>query len=419
MDHQGSENLGPVDRLIVVGASARALAESATAAGREVYAADLFNDADLRAVAAQSIRISFQHYPSSLLAAVRTFPKAPWAYTGAMENHPACIDDLAAANLLAGNAGAVVRAIRDPFLLGAKARTAGFLFPKTRLFPTGLPRDGTWLIKPLASASGRAVYPWMLTTPHPRQEGMIWQQRVTGHPHAASFIITSQDVHLLGLSRQLIGEPWSFSGPYAYGGSITLPAVETPSRLAATALAIGRMLAEQFHLIGAVGVDLIVDGKGRPWIIEVNPRVTASMELHERSTGVSLAAAHLEACGIPHHNAARILSGGDGKVWAKAVLHTSALLPVTIEQVASWQATALSWTEADGGRSAIADIPSAGQTLPPRAPVLTVFANGASTQAALAALRRRAATLAASWPRAVSQPSAAASPPPPHATSTA
>lgn len=383
--------------ILIIGGSGRALAESANAAGWVVYAADLFHDRDLQAIARRSIRVAHRDYPDALMKAAAALPAGPWCYTGAVENHPALIDAIAAQRPLAGNAGAAVRAVRDPRLLAAQARAAGCSFPETRLSPDGLPRDGSWLIKPLASGSGRAIHPWTESTPCCRHEGMLWQQRVKGIPYAASFILTPEHVRLLGLSRQLIGESWSCGGPFAYGGSVALSPEEPPSGLEAAAIAIGGMLAGQFHLVGAVGVDLVVDTDGHPWIIEVNPRVTASMELHERATGISIAASHLEACGLPRPDAAALPAGGDGKVWAKAIVHTPAPLPITRQREADWQIAAAAWTQADGGRPAVADIPTPGQTLAARAPVLTVFASGASADAAVALLRGRAQSLVASW----------------------
>lgn len=420
MIQQGTGFPNPAPRaILIVGGSTRAFAESATAAGWLVHAADLFNDSDLQATAGRSVRVDSREYPYSLIAAAAGFPATPWCYTGAVENHPAVIDALGSRRPLAGNAAAAVRAVRDPARLRTEARAAGLSFPETRDSPAGLPLDGSWLIKPLASASGRAIHLWTATTPRRCETGMLWQQRVMGIPYAASFIIAPQSVRLLGLSRQLIGESWSHCGPFAYGGSVTLSPADAPPQLVPAATAIGHMLAEQFQLVGAVGVDLVVDADGRPWIIEVNPRVTASMELHERSTGVSIAAAHLQACGLPRHDASRLPPRGDGKTWAKAVVHTPASLPITVERLAGWHANAASWTQADGGQAAIADIPTPGQTLAPRAALLTVFARGVSADTAVATLRGRVATLAASWRPAVSLPSAGALPRPPHARNTA
>jgi uncharacterized protein len=393
MDQQGRGNPTAPEPLVIIGASARALAQSATAAGWGVHAADLFNDDDLRSTAVHSVRVDARGYPGSLVAAMTPFPQAVWCYTGAIENHPSLIDDLAAIRPLAGNAGATVRAVRDPALLATATQAAGLMFPSTYATADGLPRDGSFLVKPRASASGRGIHRWASAAPAPDREPLIWQRHVPGVPHAASFIITRGRARLLGLSRQLLGEPWCTGEPFAYGGSITLGSAETPPQLGALATMLGAMLAERFHLVGAVGVDLVIDAGGQPWIIEVNPRVTASMELHERSTGISIAAAHLEACGVVHRTATPPLGEGDGRRWAKAVLHTPVPLAITDERVAFWHTHAAAWSRADGGRPALADIPAAGHTLSARAPVLTVFARGDSAAATRAELRRRVAVL--------------------------
>jgi uncharacterized protein len=414
MSHQGTGGPRPLNPLLVLGGSARALAWSAATAGWAVYAADLFDDEDLRIIAARSVRVDAREYPHSLLAAAESLPPAPWCYTGAVENHPDLIDQLTAIRPLAGNAGAAVRAVRDPLRLGATANAAGLLFPETRLTPAGVPGDGSWLVKPRSSASGRGIHPWLSAAAVTPAKPLLWQRRVRGIPCAASFIMADGRARLLGLSRQLLAEAWCAGGPFAYGGSVTLSAAEMARGLAAQASEIGGMLAEDFRLVGAVGVDLVIDSDGRPWIIEVNPRVTASMELHERATRISVAAAHLAACGMTGPTAGSAPSATD-TVWAKAIVHTPEPLAITVDLTARWAAIAAAWTRADGGQQAIADIPTPGQTIAPRAPVLTVFARGDSAAGALAVLRRRVDMLSSTWRQWVSRPSAAAAPPPHHA----
>jgi predicted ATP-grasp superfamily ATP-dependent carboligase len=48
-----------------------------------------------------------------------------------------------------------------------------------------------------------------------------------------------------------------------------------------------------------------------------------------------------------------------------------------------------SWTQADGGWPALADIPRPGQTIPAGAPVVTIFAVSRSADDATALLRER------------------------------
>src|SRR5687767_11650245 len=98
-----------MEPLIILGASARAAAQSAARGGFAPYAADLFADEDLRACC-PAVQVS--DYPAGLEAAAREFPPGPWMYTGGLENHPALVDRIATQRPLWGNSGTVIRAVR-------------------------------------------------------------------------------------------------------------------------------------------------------------------------------------------------------------------------------------------------------------------------------------------------------------------
>src|SRR6266481_3262332 len=100
--------------LIVLGASARAAAFSARRAGFQPYAIDLFADRDLAAICpAEKIR----RYPYDFLVSLAAAPRAPWIYTGGLENFPRLVDLLATLRPLLGNPGSVLRQVRDPLRL--------------------------------------------------------------------------------------------------------------------------------------------------------------------------------------------------------------------------------------------------------------------------------------------------------------
>ena len=50
-----------------------------------------------------------------------------------------------------------------------------------------------------------------------------------------------------------------------------------------------------FGLVGWFGVDYILRD-GIPWPVEINPRYTASLEIHELASGRSLLPEHRHAC---------------------------------------------------------------------------------------------------------------------------
>lgn len=381
--------------LVVVGASVRALACSATRAGWLVHAGDLFADADLRATAAAITRVAGRGrhgYPQGLAAVLETSPPGPWCYSGALENHPDLLDAMAARRPLAGNGGVVVRAVRDHARLHAALAEAGLDAPATFSSPRGLPTDGSFLVKPRRSAGGRGIRPW-----HGGRAptGHVWQERVAGRSWSLSFLCGAGRGRLWGASRQLVGRAWCHASPFAYCGSV---AVDPSSLLAPTrshARRLGDLLGGSFGLVGLVGADVVLDASGRLHVIEINPRPTASMELTERMGAGSLAADHLAACGVASPRARTVARpAGSGATWAKAVLFAPRPIHVTPSRAERLAALSAAWTARDGW-PAVADIPSTDSHIPAGSPVVTLFASATSETLARRRLRERTERLLA------------------------
>ena len=100
--------------LLIVGASVRAAAESASRAGFQPFAIDLFNDVDLKRIA--KCRLS-TNYPYDLPALAADFPPMPMLYTGALENYPDIITELSKTHNLLGNTAERIQKLRDPIQL--------------------------------------------------------------------------------------------------------------------------------------------------------------------------------------------------------------------------------------------------------------------------------------------------------------
>ena len=380
---------------MILGASCRAAAASATAAGLEVHAADLFGDLDLRAA---SFRIA-EPYPAGLAAAAAGFPPAPWLFTGALENYPDLIASIAETRFLAGCRPEAIRLVRDPDHLAAAVFQVGLAFPDTRRDPRGIPTDGSWLVKPLRSAGGHGIRPWRGSGDAARQGGLpvgsIWQRRLAGQSWSVAYLLTPQGGRLIGLTRQFIGRRWCGAGPFAYSGSVTVAKPRGRSPWAGQLQQLGDLLAGAFDLRGLVGVDLLRDRQNRLHVIEINPRPTASMELFERSSGRSLIAAHLAACGLPQSSLPRHRDPGRGS-WAKVILFSDRLLSIDEAVVTGLEAAAACPSD---GWPRVADIPRPPSAISAGRPVCTVFAHGETPQAASRRLRQRAGAVASALRR--------------------
>lgn len=385
-------------KLVVVGASVRGFAASAARAGWTVFAADLFRDLDLIETAEAAVLMTGLDATASRgpIAACAAFPAAAWCYTGGLENHPAVIaaitaDQQSARRPLFGSSPEAVRAVRDVDRLAAAIRRIGLCFPETRHRAAGVPPDGSFLVKPAGAAGGRGIRRWYGVDDQDRRPlPRHWQRFIAGRSWAASYVLGPPTPRLLGISRQFTGLPWCHAPMFAYCGSVDVPLTRIAPEVRTQLDRLGRTLADGFGLVGLVGVDLVVDAGRRLHVIEVNPRPTASMELHERATGESLAATHVAACGGP--TAQRFEPPSTPSAWAKCVLFARSMVQVTPATVAAVAHSAGAWSDADGW-PAVADIPAPPQLIAAGRPLITVFARGRMPAAALRRLARRTAAV--------------------------
>jgi len=239
--------------LLIVGASVRAAASSAIRAGFTPYGIDLFADIDLMS---QARCLRARPFPAAVPGVAEQMPEAPWMYTGAFENHPDIVHRLSRQRQLYGNMPDVLRAVRDPHRWTDALRDAGLSVPEVFRDHHELPRDGTWLRKPLRSSAGTGLERWTA-------ESMIatsgnddyFQRYVDGVSCSGIFVGAAGRSIFLGATEQLIGTPWCGATGFQYAGSIGPLALSDPETHRWSR--IGSVLGERFGLTGLVGVDAV------------------------------------------------------------------------------------------------------------------------------------------------------------------
>ena len=263
--------------LVIVGASIRAAAFSALRGGFQPAGADLFADQDLSIPV-----IPVNRYPEQLSHALDNWPETDWLYTGALENHPLLVGQMARKSRLLGNSRTILEKLGRPLDLFRLLTGASLACPRMVLEPPETPSG--WLRKPIHSAGGFGIQPATNAAP-PRSPGRVYyQEHVPGTPASALFLATPGGTVLLGLTRQLVGCDFTAAAPYAYCGSIGPLAMPPP--LHSEVETMGKLLAGHYSLVGLFGIDLVIQQQ-RPWFIELNPRYPASAEILERATVTS------------------------------------------------------------------------------------------------------------------------------------
>jgi predicted ATP-grasp superfamily ATP-dependent carboligase len=375
--------------LTIVGASARAAAGSARRAGLVPWAADLFADADLRAMVAGAVRCPAGQYPRALLDILRDGPPGPWMYTGGLENHPNLVRRMAEVRPLWGNGPNALVACRSPFHVEHILREKGLAAPEVRCAGAELPDYCSWLRKPLAGSAGRGIA--FAGSPDPAAGGRpthYFQRFVPGPSMSAVFVRARGEVRLLGVTEQLIGEEWLNAPPFRYAGNVG--PVEPAAGLRHDLIRVGDVLGERCGLLGLFGADFVLHD-GRPWVVEVNPRYPASVEVLELATGVLALSLHRTA--FDPDAAAPPRRPAGPPVVGKAVLYA----PRDFEMPPYDPSHYYSHMLGDEVRAArhlagvhFADIPGPGEVIERGWPVLTVLAEGDDRERCLAALRERA-----------------------------
>jgi hypothetical protein len=360
--------------VLIAGVSVRALAESAARAGADVIALDAYGDLDLRHIArvvaiprAGSGSFDQMH----LARASRGIDAGAVAYVSSFENAPDAVEMLARGRKLLGNSPAVLRRVRDPLALARALPKLGALTPAVRASPP-LASDATsWLLKPRRSGGGHGIVRWARGMPVPRSS--IVQERIRGSAGSIIFVADGARILPLALTRQLSGDSAFGASGFAYCGSI----LETHHpELFANASELAAMIAREFSLRGLCGIDFIARG-AIPYVIEVNPRPTASMELVERATGASIWLAHVAGCASALATSPHVTGRASSLAHGKAVLY--ARRPVVLGDTTRWLAD-----------DDVRDIPAPGERIARGSPICTIFASGRTSALCYAALVRRA-----------------------------
>jgi len=374
--------------ILLVSVSARMLAELARREGHDVVAFDRFGDLDLQRLcpSVSLLRdLGGDGGMEALVDAADGHPARALVYGAGLENRPDLVERLAAGRALLGCSPRTLHRVRDPAVLAASLRSAGFAYPVTLAAadaPLRADRAARrWLRKPLRGGGGRGVRAWRGGR---LPDGVVVQERIAGLPCSVAAVADGSAAVVLGLSEQLAGRRALGARGFTWCGNLAPPRLPAAERraLAGQAEAMCAHLAAAFGLRGLFGVDLVWDGD-TAWVLEVNPRPTASLEVLDEVHGVRPFSAHVDACAgrLPPRPTAAVGAAGKAVVWATR--------DVRVPDTRDWPARG------------IRDVPHPGERISAGRPICTLVATGRTPDVVLADLEARAGALRARLHEAV------------------
>jgi|GEM_PF-2125865 predicted ATP-grasp superfamily ATP-dependent carboligase len=341
---------------------------------------------------------------------------------GGTENYASLIHELAANHHWCGITGDSLLSLRDPQILFEIARQSGLKAPLTYSHKTHpnrqsfarvvaeFDKNSVWLWKTANKGGGLGVSKIQSESEFAyffaENQTDFLQQFIPGAPYGATIIISANghaewvgacrllpaSERLQHLDIQIVSNHGSVERvvtsyepredfPFLFAGAVGPCRISTC--IQEQLLRFAEACFRTFGIRGWFQVDFIVDEAEQSWVLEVNPRWSATMEIYERTYGMSLTAKHLEAwdiCVAP--TAVRqpeaglvcwkdVIYADDDFLWTQTHLDRVDTLNTKYRAVYGWDL--------------IADIPNSQQSFAPGMPIFSVLAMGKTSRDLFAA----------------------------------
>lgn len=271
-------------QLIIAAISARGYAKAAHALGYQVITLDAFADADTRRVAKQCLQVrvtddgvdeaDFKHK----FEQINIEDGCQFIYGSLFDTKPALLAWVAERIKVVGNLPQTLQCSRS-FDFFALLDGLAIKHPEAQL---NAPDDAqAWLVKQLNGTGGTHVKPAELGF-----EGDYFQRKVDGKPVSLLFLADGKTVKSVGFNQQLLGPTANM--PYRFAGAVS--GAILPIGLQREFVDAAQRLTSALGLRGLNSLDAVLEGDCL-WILELNPRLSATFQLYP-----NLLQAHMQAC---------------------------------------------------------------------------------------------------------------------------
>ncbi|MFX1317894.1 MAG: ATP-grasp domain-containing protein [Promethearchaeota archaeon] len=315
-----------MDTVLVVGFNVRPLARSAKKAGYRVFAIDYWGDMDLQQWADAQLAVLEQQpeqrpgrpqhsTAESLIVYAQQMleRKGPVDYilvSGGFDDHLKAWRQLHSLGRLVGNSPQTLQQARDRELTIRLAKRFGANAPRS--FEVKDEKQFHWganqlelpiLVKPKYGSGGfhtRIIHTeqdldrYSARHRFSKDEPVLVQELIQGNDVSVSLLGTGDSAITLSVNRQLIGlAELGKHRTKAYCGNVV--PLDAPSETIAHLANISEEICSQLKLVGSNGFDYVVDNKGVPFFMEINPRIQATIEALELVSNINVVNLHIDA----------------------------------------------------------------------------------------------------------------------------
>jgi uncharacterized protein len=275
---------------VVIGQSARMLAESAVRGGFAPIAIDLFADSDTRKIARCIQLSSLEETPvlRALAAIVTENAGISLVYGSGVDTRPDLVEKISGLMDLSGNPPSVLRRMHDPASFFGLLDSLAIPYPETRV---GRPEEPqTWLFKIPFTEGGRGV---LSGAEHPEAAPGYYQKKLAGPAMSVLFLASRRDARIIGFNTQWCAGPDPDAAtPYRFSGIMNCAALSFGQQRQLRDYV--NRLVESVSLAGLNSLDFVLED-GECKVLELNPRPGASLMLYDRCYPRGLLSEHINS----------------------------------------------------------------------------------------------------------------------------
>jgi predicted ATP-grasp superfamily ATP-dependent carboligase len=273
------------DYLLIIAGSGRMLAESARKAGLQALVIDLYGDLDTRRHAREVRRLpslAIENVAPVLDDLKESYPIGRAVYGSGLESHPETLDYLDQRMTVLGNSPIVFRCLQNKVEFFSALADLRIPFPEVAFAAPGAGYD--WLVKPMQGQGGLGICRYDQAS---ADGGNYWQKFQAGTPGSVLFLADARRARVIGFNTQ-------FHIKLADGLEFVFSGLINHSILSRRQKSLMSgwldLCVRAFALKGLNSLDFICDGE-RLYVLEINPRPSASMQLYD-----NMLSRHIAAC---------------------------------------------------------------------------------------------------------------------------
>lgn len=284
------------EHMLIIALSGRALARSAFRGGYQPVVLDGFADMDTCALAQRCVRVKTQQGrfdEDDLLRKVHMLTpregEVGLVYGTGLESAAKLLEQLGSGLMVYGNHADIVATVNDPMSFFDLLDELSIPHPEVR-FSVAAANDA-WLVKRAGASGGWHVDRWKDTSDV--ASGSYLQQRIEGQAMSALFIADAHKAAVIGFNTLWTRQHHSTRSSFGYGGAINRAELSTPQRRVLT-----RTIFDLVRALGLRGLNSLdfIKQDEHCYVLELNPRPSATFELYDPDVAGGLLSRHVRAC---------------------------------------------------------------------------------------------------------------------------